>query len=448
MKLENNKNQITTNISKSETPEFFRFLANSSFTVFLFFSFFNTQMPFQPRDYDLSNVGDTNVWNQIIYTVLFFISAISLIPQKKNIVRFARCELFLTLFLLWCTLSIFWSDYSFIAFKRLFQFYTMILVFLAVFLYNDSPDKLIIYFKIILSSFLLLSLISVFTISGAIDPSAGTWRGVALSKNLLGQVATIGIIFWFNMLNRGTIFSKIYSGFLLIISVILLIGSFSMTSIVVLVLICILAILFSFERAFFYHLGIRNTYSVMLINSILIVLIVTYVIAPDAITALPNAVGKDISFTGRTELWKDIFREAKSYLLFGCGFKSFWSIDNPNILYIYEKYVWLPNQAHNGYLDLLNELGIIGLILFLLANIFYFKNLNALNQSHFWRWFFIAGLIINLQETTLFSVKHPSGVLLLFAYFALYAKLISQKELISQEKISGANTESNAIIQR
>ncbi|NOZ61314.1 MAG: O-antigen ligase family protein [Calditrichaeota bacterium] len=422
-----NKLVEKTELITPEAPPFFRFLANFSFAVFMFFTFFNTQMPFQQRVYDVASIGTTNIVNQIVYTLLFFTAFISLLPKKEGIVLFIQREIFLTLFLIWCTLSIFWSDYSFIAFKRLFQFYTMGLIFLAVFLYNGTVEKLLIYFKIILSAFLLISFVSVFTVPGAIDPSAGTWRGLALSKNLLGQNASIAIIFWFNMMKRGSFLSKSFSFFMLIISIVLLIGSMSMTSIMVLLMIVSLAILFSFEKALFYRLGVKNTYSILLIASAIIVLGTTYVAAPEIVAALPQTVGKDATFTGRTDLWKDIYREAQSHFFIGCGFKSFWGISNPNLFYLYQKYIWLPNQAHNGFLDMFNELGAIGILLFFLVIVFYFKNITLLNRSHFWRWLFVAGLIINLQETTFFSVKHPSGVLLIFAYFALYAELLKQE---------------------
>ncbi len=83
--------------------------------------------------------------------------------------------------------------------------------------------------------------------------------------------------------------------------------------------------------------------------------------------------GKDLTLTGRTELWADIFRIAKTHLLFGCGFQGFWVVDALNIQALYQVYVWIPIQAHNGYLDILNETGLVGLTLFIIAVINFFR---------------------------------------------------------------------------
>ena len=108
----------------------------------------------------------------------------------------------------------------------------------------------------------------------------------------------------------------------------------------------------------------------------------------------------------------------------GCGFGGFWVFDNINLVILYEDYVWLPRQAHMGYLDILNETGLVGLGLFLAMVVAFFKNLLNLGKPFFWKWFLIAALIINFQETTLFRPNILTGVLFIFSYLALYVDLI------------------------
>ncbi|OQX82470.1 hypothetical protein B6D60_12165, partial [candidate division KSB1 bacterium 4484_87] len=389
----------------------YRILADVSFFVFLFFAFFGTSMPFQARNYDVQQIGSSNLINQVVYTLLFLLAAISVLPKLKQLIELIKKEQFLSLFLFWCTLSIVWSNYSFIALKRLFQFYTVVIICLSVLLHHDSLVAIMKHFKILLSIYLVLTLIAVLTIPGASDPTSYSWRGLTPSKNLLGQSALISILIWFNSIKQGNLPNKLISIFMLIISLILLFGSLSMTSISVFFIIVCLAILFKTERSLFYKLGIGNSYSAMVLIAVGFTFFVTYYTAPEVLTALPESFGKDATFTGRTELWSDIFQEVKNQFILGHGFNSFWGINNPNLYYLYQKYIWLPNQAHNGYLDILIDVGIIGLLLFIGLIIKYFINFRRLNKPHFWIWFFIAGLVINLQETTLFSPKHPSGIM-------------------------------------
>jgi O-antigen ligase len=118
--------------------------------------------------------------------------------------------------------------------------------------------------------------------------------------------------------------------------------------------------------------------------------------------------------------------EVKSHFFIGCGFAGFWTIENPDLIRLYETFVWLPNQAHNGYLDILNETGLIGLSIFLIAVITYFIKLSRIRSQFIWKWFVIAALIINLQETTLFRMNIFTGVLFIFSYLALFAELINK----------------------
>ena len=83
-----------------------------------------------------------------------------------------------------------------------------------------------------------------------------------------------------------------------------------------------------------------------------------------------NALGRDSSFSGRTDIWAALL-PAVSNPLFGTGFDSFWN--SPNVL-IFQRSLraigwWHPeglNEAHNGYLDVYLNLGAVGLGLVLL----------------------------------------------------------------------------------
>lgn len=72
-----------------------------------------------------------------------------------------------------------------------------------------------------------------------------------------------------------------------------------------------------------------------------------------------NVVGRDATLTGRTEIWEDIMSVARRNAMCGVGYGGFWVGKRTD-----ERWD-LPgdmlNEAHNGYLDVLLELGIVGL---------------------------------------------------------------------------------------
>jgi len=141
-----------------------------------------------------------------------------------------------------------------------------------------------------------------------------------------------------------------------------------------------------------------------------------------------ESIGKDITFTGRTDLWIDLIRLAKEHLILGYGIGGFWVLDpyNVDLFNLYDEYVWLPNEAHCGYLDIFIQLGIVGLLIFVLMLASYFRNLVKTGRAPFGFWLMVAALILNLQESTFLFPRVLTGEIFLFAYLSLYSQLIQQ----------------------
>ena len=73
-----------------------------------------------------------------------------------------------------------------------------------------------------------------------------------------------------------------------------------------------------------------------------------------------RALGKDPSLTGRTALWADLWSFETNPLV-GTGYESFWLGERLKI--IWRLHPWRPNQAHNGYLEVYLNLGLMGIAL-------------------------------------------------------------------------------------
>jgi O-antigen ligase len=144
---------------------------------------------------------------------------------------------------------------------------------------------------------------------------------------------------------------------------------------------------------------------------------------------MPELIGKDLTFSGRTDLWVTIFDEAKTHLLYGCGFGGFWVIGSAPIESLYNIHIWLPNQAHLGYLDTINETGIIGFVIMAVMVVYYFINLSKFEGSHFWKWFVIAALVLNLMESCLMSYSRSiTSTFFIYSYFALFCETMKRSE--------------------
>ena len=117
-------------------------------------------------------------------------------------------------------------------------------------------------------------------------------------------------------------------------------------------------IIFFFSRSSMGKQGlIRNLgwYTLLVVCTVLFVYLV-----PGVLAALLESIGEDPTLTGRVELWTDLLAVPNSEL-FGAGYQSFWL--GSAIETIWAKYYFKPNQAHNGYIDSYLNLGTVGLTL-------------------------------------------------------------------------------------
>jgi exopolysaccharide production protein ExoQ len=80
----------------------------------------------------------------------------------------------------------------------------------------------------------------------------------------------------------------------------------------------------------------------------------------DLITPLLKTLGRDATFTGRTQIWQHITLQTVNPLI-GSGYWNFWG--GPGGLSVNQEMDSLIPNAHNGYLDIYLDGGIIGVIL-------------------------------------------------------------------------------------
>jgi exopolysaccharide production protein ExoQ len=70
-----------------------------------------------------------------------------------------------------------------------------------------------------------------------------------------------------------------------------------------------------------------------------------------------SSTGKDATLTGRIPMWKDLIRFGRKDLVLGSGYESYWARYYKEI---WAKWTFLPISAHNGYVEVLLNLGFLG----------------------------------------------------------------------------------------
>jgi len=96
------------------------------------------------------------------------------------------------------------------------------------------------------------------------------------------------------------------------------------------------------------------------------------VLSPDKILA---AMGKDSSLSGRTDIWAMVWQKILEHPVLGHGYSAFWlGWNGKDSSDIWMALQWPVPHSHNGFLDLLADLGFAGLFLFLAGYISGFRS--------------------------------------------------------------------------
>ena len=143
--------------------------------------------------------------------------------------------------------------------------------------------------------------------------------------------------------------------------------------------------------------------------------------------------GKDMTFTGRTDIWDIMFEHIRRHPWVGTGYGAYWTgteQGTPSFEFV-ARLGFDPASAHNGYLDVLNELGALGLVvLFGYLAVFVAQSLRLMHVDRYQAALFLAlflqQAITNLAESRWFSPLSVDFVIMTLATTALARALIEQ----------------------
>jgi len=251
-----------------------------------------------------------------------------------------------------------------------------------------------------------------------------TWVGVASQKNGLALLCAFGALFlifsiWQDLSRLPNLKSKfpIYLDiFMLFLCIYLFMGpertlKYSATS--TLSMFMGLASLTYFAWAI--KRGAKVNSKIITVSLIIIIFIGTYLPFSRKIfiKEIPTVLGRDNTLTGRTQIWNSLVPYALNKLILGYGFGGFWTTS------LREQ---IASHSHNGYLDTILDLGLIGLILFsvFLTSISYncvrLINMGS-NPYLIFLPIILAFLIHNIGETSLGNLgAFPSSLIILFSF--------------------------------
>ena len=313
----------------------------------------------------LGSAEEGSPLDALVYFSLIVAGVYVLNKREISFDEIFRNNGWLLAFLLYCFIAILWSDFPFIAFKRWIKVLGHPIMVLVLFTEPDPEEALVRLMKrsaYVLVPFSILAIKYYPEIGRGFDQWTGLAMniGIAQSKNMLGCLCLVlGFFFFWHFLRtwrspRDTARRnelRLVGGFLIMIGW-LLWKSHSATSI--LSLLTGIMVMLLVERRWVN----KNLIGVYAILAIIVLVVAELAFGVFELAA--DLTGHNATVIGRMDLWRDLLA-LHTNPIFGVGFESFWLGDR--LASVSETRWWHPNEAHNGYLEIYLDLGLVGLLM-------------------------------------------------------------------------------------
>ncbi|HEY9626079.1 MAG TPA: O-antigen ligase family protein [Coleofasciculaceae cyanobacterium] len=252
-------------------------------------------------------------------------------------------------------------------------------------------------------------------------PAIGTdekgWKGALVHPNILGAFICFTIGLWFLDIIENPQDRKISVPALIGLFLVLLLTNSTGSLLNTIILITLTLIIFFFKK-----LPFRQAFTGFIL--FMAVSLVVSLWTAENLDAIFGSFGKDTSLTGRTEFWGELVGLVLNKPFVGFGHRGFWLDKNGPAIFIKTAVGFIPDNAHNGFLEIALDLGLLGLASFVLSLIrsiclaFSFAVKSISLDAAIPVLFMVFLIISNISETNILSVNY-----VWFYYILIAAKL-------------------------
>jgi exopolysaccharide production protein ExoQ len=261
------------------------------------------------------------------------------------------------------------------------------------------------------------------------------WHGITFQKNQFGLTAGLAAILCFHRLlvpGRRSLWT--IAGFAIALTCLLLSRSSTslMETIVAVVFIVLVMRVSIVKQRFSTHVVIA------IFTTILVYELAVQNLIPGVHTLLSpimQLTGKDMTFSSRSIIWDVIKEHSEAAPWLGTGYGAYWTGPYPGSpSYVFVRLMsFYPTESHNGYLEILNDLGRVGLICLLAFLVcFVWQALRLMrfdrDQAVLYLALLFQQMIDNLSESEWFSRTATCAILILVST-CLSRALMEQRQL-------------------
>jgi exopolysaccharide production protein ExoQ len=303
--------------------------------------------------------------DRAVLTGVLALGVVVLVGRGRRIGTLVLSNFPILIYFLYCGISVLWSDFPDVAFKRWFRALGDVVMVLVVL---SDPNWLAALRRLLARVGIVVVPLSIlfiryfpqlgrsYTVGGS-----GTWTGVGTDKNALGMISMVfGLAALFRFLEvyrdkTGTRNTRqlIAQGAVFTMALYLLWEANSATAFACFFLAGVPMVL-----AYRFRWARRPAYVNIMVFLVLSVAISALFL--NLGSGLLQGLGRDSTLTGRTNIWHYAPGMVENPIV-GTGFESFWL--GPRLKTMEDLIHQTVNQAHNGYIEVYLNLGWVGIAL-------------------------------------------------------------------------------------
>jgi exopolysaccharide production protein ExoQ len=295
---------------------------------------------------------------QLMWGIVDCAVVIACVLHGRQFVRVASRQPWIVVFVAWSALSLAWSDFPLLTLRRIVGLIcTMALGFLLGMRFEMKALLRLVVLALgvtIPLSFIAAICFPSYGIMHRMD--AVGWRGVYNHKNPLGismgvDLIAMACLLWESRQNR------LMYQILLLPAAVLLLLSRSMTAIIVTAITLCLGT--------YLRLRLHRAHKVAVYAMGLLAGFAATIFLQGRLDSIFALIGRDSSLTGRIPLWQYSAAAVLERPIFGAGYDAFWPGKGGD--YIRDLVRWPAPHAHNSFLELALNVGLVGLVIFLVC---------------------------------------------------------------------------------
>jgi exopolysaccharide production protein ExoQ len=327
-----------------------------AFTVLVLFQATGAFFSLMRDNTNPDSATDGSLVMQLSWSLIYLIVLLRAVPMRRKIVQAVKANKALLLLVLVAILSSVWSEDPGLTLRRSVAVFASTLFGLD-FAVRYRIGEQVRLFGIALGVAISISVLVEIFFHGFVptvdNAYPDAWNGIFAQKNDFARFVVLAGILVLMRTRTGT-WNLVVKSSTVGFSAVLIFLCHSKTALVVFVAMLVLLRVFRLRRR-----GSRaltaGIAAVLIVSALLSVIV--------DMDTMAEFLGRDATLTGRTTIWSLALESVAERPVLGYGYSAFWNV-SPEAHRISTILHWDVPHAHNGFIDLTLQLGLVGLAIF------------------------------------------------------------------------------------